>query len=87
MFDNLKQIDGSAKARIAIALGIAALFASLHFYDWRLAAATFVFELIVILLYVKYRNLWPIGVLQGWLGALFYLWVLHEDLWSETFNR
>jgi hypothetical protein len=87
VFANLERIDGSPKARLTITFGTAALFASLHFYDWRLAAATFGFELIVIPLYVKYRNLWPIGVLQGWLGALLYLWVLHEDLWSETFRR
>jgi hypothetical protein len=84
---NLERISDIARARPAIALGTAALFASLHFYDWRLAAATFAFELNVIPLYMRYNNLWPIGLLQGWLGALFYLWVLNEDLWSATFRQ
>jgi hypothetical protein len=85
---NLERLNGFVRAKGAIALVTAALFACLHFYDWRLAAATFAFELIVIPLYMKYRNLWPIGVLQGWFGALFYLWILHEDLlWSETLGR
>jgi hypothetical protein len=84
---NLDRIDRSPTARIAIVTCTAALFASLHFYDLRLAAATFAFELIVIPLFMKYHNLWPIGILQGWLGALFYLWVLNEDLWSATFRQ
>ena len=63
-----------------------AIFALVHVYDWRLAAATFGLELAVIPLYLRNRNLWPLGILQGWLGALFYLWVLNIDVWAETFG-
>jgi uncharacterized protein len=84
---NLERIDASRRMRPLIVLGSAALFGLIHVYDWRLAAATFVFELTAIPLYLKYRNLWPLGILQGWLGALFYLWILREDLWVETLGR
>ncbi len=69
---------------LTIITGSAVLFGLIHIYDWRLAVATFLFELAAIPLYLRYRNLWPLGILQGWLGVLFYLWVLHEDLWMET---
>ena len=84
---NLERLDSSRRMQPLIVLGSALLFGLIHVYDWRLAAATFVFELTAIPLYIKYRNLWPLGILQGWLGALFYLWILHEDLWVETLGR
>ena len=86
-FNNLEQIDVLRRRRLLLVVGTAAIFGLIHFYDWRLAAATFAFELIAIPLYQRFRNLWPLGILQGWLGALFYLWVLHEDLWLETLRR
>ncbi len=84
---NLQRLAKSGWSRAALVVGTAALFAAIHFYDWRLAAATFAFELVAIPLYLRYHNLWPLGILQGWLGALFYLWILREDLWVESFGR
>jgi hypothetical protein len=84
---NLERIDPSRRMRPLIVLGGAILFGLIHIYNWRLAAATFVFELAVIPLYLRFRNLWPLGILQGWLGALFYLWILHEDVWRDTVGR
>jgi uncharacterized protein len=84
---NLERIRGLEKRQLAIIVLSAVLFGLIHIYDWRLAAGTFLFELAAIPLYMRFRNLWPLGVVQGWLGALFYLWVLHEDLWVETFRR
>ena len=48
-----------------------------------LVVATFVLELVIVPLYLWQRNLWPLGVLHGWLGGLFYLWVENRDLWVE----
>ena len=48
--------------------------------------ATFVLELLIVPLYLWQRNLWPLGVLHGWLGGLFYLWVENRDLWVERFG-
>jgi len=61
----------------------ALLFSVVHLYNVGLAAGVFLLELIVVPLYFRYRNTWPLGVLHGWCGALYYLWVLNEDLWNE----
>jgi uncharacterized protein len=84
---NLERIDASRRMRPVIMVGSAVLFGLIHVYNWRLAAATILFELTVIPIYLRFRNLWPLGILHGWLGALFYLWILHEDLWVETLGR
>jgi membrane protease YdiL (CAAX protease family) len=80
---NLEHLALLRTRRVALILVTAAVFGAVHLYDPRLAAATFALELVVVPIYLRYRNLWPLGVLHGWLGALFYAWVLDRDLWSE----
>ena len=57
----------------------ALVFGLLHAIDWRLVLATFLLELVIVPLYLRHRNLWPLGLLHGWLGGLFYLWVLKAN--------
>ena len=59
-------------------------FAAVHVPDWPLCAATAVLGLAVACLFFRHRNLWPLGVAHGVLGALFYRWVLHRDAWAEV---
>jgi hypothetical protein len=82
---NLERIRGLGHYKALIVLPAAALFGLLHVYDARLVMATFLLELVIIPLYMRQRNLWPLGALHGWLGALFYLWVLDRDLLAEVF--
>jgi hypothetical protein len=63
------------------------LFAIVHVPEMPLMLATFGLGLVYVPLYLKYRNLWPLGLYHGWLGTLFYLWVLSRDPWVETFGR
>ena len=83
---NLERVPRLCRRKALIVLLAAALFGLVHAYDLRLAACAFAFELVVVGLYLWRRNLWPLGVLHGWLGALFYLWVLDRDLWAENFG-
>lgn len=66
----------------AVALA-AAGFAAVHAPDWTLCAATALLGLINAVLFFRYRNVWPLALLHGWLGALFYRWVLARDVWAE----
>jgi hypothetical protein len=58
-------------------------FAAVHVPDWPLCAATFALGVVCCVLFLRWRNLWPLGVLHGWLGAVFYRWVLDRDPWAE----
>jgi hypothetical protein len=82
---NLDRVRGLRRG-LVVPAG-AAVFAAAHAFDWRLAAATFLLQLVVIPLYLWRRNLWAYGVLHGWLGAVFWLWVLGRDQWAEHFGR
>jgi hypothetical protein len=58
-------------------------FGAVHVPDWPLCAATAVLGSVVACLFFRHRNLWPLGVAHGVLGALFYRWVLGRDVWAE----
>jgi len=59
-------------------------FAVVHVPDWPLCGATLLLGLCCCVLFLRWRNLWPLGVLHGWLGALFYRWVLARDPWADV---
>jgi hypothetical protein len=81
---NLERVRWLRGRRGPVVVLGAAVFGLAHSFDPRLAAATFALELVMIPLYLWRRNLWAYGVLHGWLGALFWLWVLGRDPWAEA---
>lgn len=83
---SLERLPLVRSRRWVLTVPMAALFGLIHAPDLRLVAATFALEVVIIPLYLRHRNLWPLGVLHGWLGGLFYLWVLNRDLLAENFS-
>ena len=71
---------------LAMPVGVV-LFAVVHFPNWRLMLATALLACFFIPLYVRDRNLWPLGLYHGWLGTFFYLWVLGRDPWVSVFGK
>ncbi|MGB0429715.1 MAG: type II CAAX prenyl endopeptidase Rce1 family protein [Bacteroidia bacterium] len=73
---NLKKF----KLKSIVIIWVTALaFGSVHIPVWPLFAATFIIGLMFTSLYIKYKNLWPLGITHGILGAFFYFYVLNED--------
>ena len=83
---NLELLPALDRRPAMLVLIGAVLFAAVHAYNGWLVVATFFLELLIVPLYLTYRNLWPLGVLHGWLGGLFYLWVMGRDMWAENFG-
>jgi hypothetical protein len=71
---------------LAMPVGVI-LFAVVHFPNWRLMLATGLLACFFIPLYLRDRNLWPLGLYHGWLGTFFYLWVLGRDPWVSVFGK
>jgi hypothetical protein len=82
----LEEVDALRRRPALLVLIVALVFGLIHAQNLKLVVATFVLELLIVPLYLRHRNLWPLGVLHGWLGGLFYLWVLNRDLWVERFG-
>ncbi|MHC4341324.1 MAG: CPBP family glutamic-type intramembrane protease [Planctomycetota bacterium] len=57
----------------------ALLFGLVHIPDPTLVLATLSLGLVFTPIYLRWRNLWPLGLFHGWLGALCYFWVIGRD--------
>jgi hypothetical protein len=83
---NLEKVPALRARHWLIALVTAGIFSLVHINDARVMAATFGLQLVLVPIYFRDRNVIPQGIVHGWLGALFYLWVLDVDLWEQTFS-
>lgn len=84
--NNLIQVFPRHGLLLAMPVGVI-LFAVVHFPNWRLMLATGLLACFFIPLYIRDRNLWPLGLYHGWLGTFFYLWVLGRDPWVSVFGK
>ncbi len=80
---NLRRASGWIRHPVLVVLVCAVLFGLVHLPDVRLAGATFLLGLVFTPLYLRWRNLWPLGLYHGWLGAFCYRWVLDRNPWLE----
>ena len=62
---NLERLDGLRGRPALLVLVVSAGFGLVHALNFRLVAATFLLELLIVPLYLKHRNLWPLAVLHG----------------------
>ena len=62
------------------------LFALVHVGNALMVLATAAVGAAFVALYLRYRNLWPLGLFHGWLATLFYLWFLQRDKLAEVFG-
>lgn len=65
----------------------AGLFGMVHLPNWKLTAATATLGFAFTPLYLRHGNLWPLGLYHGWLGALFYFWVLDKNPWEDVIEN
>ena len=84
--NNLATISNRISFRWMVTILAAGLFGLVHIPDLKLMAATFCLGLAFTPVYLSWRNLWPLGVYHGWLGVLYYFWVLGRDPWVEVLN-
>jgi hypothetical protein len=81
---NLDLLGMPRRALLAVS---AAGFAAAHVPNWPQVGATFVLGAVCTALFFRHRNLWPLGVVHGVLGALFYRWVLGVDVGAVLFTQ
>ncbi len=82
--ENLKFYGKNNLQIIAIT---ALAFGSVHIPNWPLFFATFAMGLAFTLLYIRHKNLWPLGITHGVLGAFFYFYVLNEDPIAQIIDQ
>jgi CAAX prenyl protease-like protein len=67
----------------SVVVGAGVLFGAVHLPDPELTGAAALMGVLFAAVFVRHRNVWPLGLVHGALGVLFYFWVLQRDPWPE----
>jgi hypothetical protein len=82
---NLQDITYLSNHKIPVILLVSMFFSLVHYPYIILMAFTLLMEIIFLLVYDRWRNLWAIGLMHGWAATFLLYFVLHRDLWLELF--
>lgn len=80
---HLDRLPALSRRPWAIALAAGLLFGAVHWPFPALMLGTSLMGAVFALVYLRHRNVWPLGLLHGWVGALFFLWVMDKDPMME----
>jgi hypothetical protein len=80
---NLKSQGKIPLKNYQVILITSVLFSMVHYPSGFLMVFTFLMELVFIISYLKWRNLWSLGLYHGVLGGLLLFYVLGRDPWLE----
>jgi membrane protease YdiL (CAAX protease family) len=80
---NLRSLKNNRFAEWQIVLLTSLLFALLHYNSTPLMIYTFVMEVVFVIAYFKWRNLWALGLFHGWVSSFFLFFVQKRDLLNE----
>ena len=79
---------GAAGLSVWVATPLSAVaFGAVHLPNWELTAATTALGAAYAPLYLRHRNVWPLGLYHGALGAFYYRWVLDRNPWREILDE
>ena len=62
------------------------MFSIVHYPSRMLMIATFIMAIFYSVIFLKHRNIIPLGIFHGILGGLFYYFVLNKDPWMEMIS-
>lgn len=80
---NLKELRNIKFKNYQIILLTSFLFSLVHYPSVFLMIFTFFMELVFISTYLKWRNLWSLGLYHGGIATFLLFYVLERDLWLE----
>jgi len=80
---NLKDLEKIEIDKFLIVAITSILFSALHTSNDALVIVTSFMAIFCTFIFLKYRNLFPLGIFHGVVGAVFYYFALNEDPWAE----
>ncbi|MCA0154354.1 CPBP family intramembrane glutamic endopeptidase [Winogradskyella vincentii] len=84
---NLNELKRLKLNKKLIILLTAVFFSIVHYPSIWLMIGTFILALFYGYIYLKAKNIYVLGLLHGWLGALFYYTVVNQDPFVDVFMK
>ena len=84
---NLNELKRLNLSKKIIILLTAIFFSIVHYPSIWLMIGTFVLAIFYGYIYLKAKNIYVLGLIHGWLGALFYYTVVNQDPFADVFLK
>jgi hypothetical protein len=78
---NLSSLSNIKISKSIIIIITSVVFCLVHYPSPLLMGGTFILAVFYTIVFLKYKNLYPLGLYHGWIGTLFYYFVLNKDPW------
>ena len=82
---NLKAIGKSRLKNYQVILITSLLFSSVHYPSAFLMSFTFIMQWVFTSAFLRWKNIWVLGLYHGWIATLLLFYVQGRDLWIELF--
>jgi membrane protease YdiL (CAAX protease family) len=79
----LKALENPRFTNYQIILLTSLLFSLAHYPSGFLMIFTFMMQWIFTTAFLRWKNIWPLGLFHGWIGAFLLFYVMGRDLWAE----
>lgn len=83
---NLHTITNPRFSNFQIILLTSLIFSLVHYPSGFLMLFTFIMQWIFTTAFLRWRNIWPLGLYHGWIATLLLYYVLERDLWVELYS-
>lgn len=84
---NLKKLKKIRFNEFQILAFTSILFCLVHYPDPCLMITTFFMAIFFAMMFLKYRNIYPLAIFHGVVGAVFYYFILDRDPWAEMITK
>lgn len=82
---NLASIQNIKFNNVQVIFVTSGIFSLVHYPYVLLMIYTFIMQVFFTIVYLKWRNLWSLGIHHGWIATFLLCFVLDRDLWLEFF--
>ena len=82
---NLTAMNKHRLKNYQITLVTSFLFCLVHYPGGFLMLFTFIMQWVFITAFLRWKNIWTIGLYHGWIATLLLYYVMGRDLWIELF--
>ena len=80
---NLKDFTNPKFKKYQIILITSLLFSLVHYPDNLLMVFTFIMQWIFTTAFLRWKNIWPLGLYHGFIGTILLFFIMGRDLWEE----
>lgn len=81
----LKALENPRFTKFQIILLTSLFFSLVHFPNAFLMFFTFIMQWVFTTAFLRWNNIWPLGLFHGWIATFLLFYIMGRDLWVELY--